>query len=383
MAAYTFDIRSVQADTQTLADMALQGSKTPGVQFTRADGGVFSSAPEGGINELVYTAQSIQALATDAHLAALPNALTARDSMAVKGVSAADVTVAGPLLTVATTTINTRDATLSFTDGSALLRGTDGNDTLTVPVSAMTANNQLVAGSGNDSLTGGAGGDRFVPGAGNDWIDGGAGVDTLVLGGQRQDYGLSQAADGSWSIVGPDGSDYLRNIETLQFNDQAVALPAAAPIQKGALVYRFYHSGVQKHFLTASAEEAAAVRKTGTGYKDEGGMFYAAAASDSGQIDVFRLFDKLSGKHFYTASSQERDALLAQTRVVDYKRQKIWADEGVGFKAYGADYGPQEAVHRFFNPKTGDHLFTSSVSEINALGVSNYKHEGIAFWALT
>lgn len=177
--------------------------------------------------------------------------------------------------------------------------------------------------------------------------------------------------------------DRLSEVDYLDFSDQTVALPQFAPVSPGAAVYRLYHAGAKQHFITASADEAAALSKPGTGYSNEGSKFYSANSADQGVVDVYRLFDKQLGKHFYTTSTQERDWLLTQTRTVDFKKQNVWINEGTAFKAYGADYGPQEAVYRLFNPKTGDHLFTSSVAEKNALGVSDYKYEGIAFWGLT
>jgi len=67
---------------------------------------------------------------------------------------------------------------LNIVNGTSLLSGGTGNDTLT-----GTANADLLAGNaGNDTLNGGAGNDRLLGGAGNDTLNGGTGNDILYGG---------------------------------------------------------------------------------------------------------------------------------------------------------------------------------------------------------
>ncbi|MFC5354344.1 M10 family metallopeptidase [Azospirillum himalayense] len=89
-----------------------------------------------------------------------------------------------------------------------------------------------VGGAGNDvligneldnSLSGGAGNDTLSGGAGNDTLDGGPGVDTALFRGARADYRIVHTAPGELSVEGPDGSDTLRGIERLSFDDAVVA----------------------------------------------------------------------------------------------------------------------------------------------------------------
>ena len=85
----------------------------------------------------------------------------------------------------------------------------------------------IVGSAFNDTLTGGAGNDTVTGGAGNDTIVGLSGSDTAVYSGSSTNYQVTQNADGSWTVVdlrsgSPDGTDTLRNIEYLQFNDQTV-----------------------------------------------------------------------------------------------------------------------------------------------------------------
>jgi hypothetical protein len=351
------------------------------VSAAKNDRTPLGSGPD--VDALAFAA--VGTLGTDTQLSRI-GTLTAADTLNITGASAAQITLEGAVMKLDQSQVSLNGAILAFADGSVFLRGVDGvDDRLSVASQAPAAlgkDNQLIGGGGNDSLTGGAGNDRFIGGAGNDTIVGGAGSDHAVYSGTKSQYALTQGSDGTWTVSGTDGADRLSGVEYLDFSDQTVTLPELAPASPGPLVYRLYHAGAKQHFLTASADEAAALSKPGTGYSNEGSIFYAANSADQGVVDVYRLFDKQLGKHFYTTSTQERDWLLTQTRTVDFKKQNVWINEGTGFKAYGADYGPQEAVYRLFNPKTGDHLFTSSVAEKNALGVSDYKYEGIAFWGL-
>ena len=85
----------------------------------------------------------------------------------------------------------------------------------------------IVGSAFNDTLTGGAGNGTVTGGAGNDTIVGLSGSDTAVYSGSSTNYQVTQNADGSWTVVdlrsgSPDGTDTLRNIEYLQFNDRTV-----------------------------------------------------------------------------------------------------------------------------------------------------------------
>jgi hypothetical protein len=78
--------------------------------------------------------------------------------------------------------------------------------------------------SGNDVLSGTQNRDVIQGLAGNDTIDGGSNVDTAIVSGLRAAYTTTQTSTGVWSVVGPDGTDTLRNIEYLKFDDQTMRL---------------------------------------------------------------------------------------------------------------------------------------------------------------
>lgn len=288
--------------------------------------------------------------------------MTEADSLTLAGISAGDLGItasaSGVTLAYGTSRVQLplaleklRPDQIGFTDGSRLLIGTAGNDT----------------------LTGTSGNDKLIGGTGNDLLIGGGGIDHVSVTGARADYTLTANGDGSWTLSGKDGTDRLQSIEVIDFTDQSLGLTATA----GPAVHRFYYKAQGLHFWTASPVEIAALSAKGGGYVDEGTAFQAAAAGDTGTVDVYRLFHKESGRHFYTASAQERAGLLANSK-------SGYVDEGVAFKAYGADFGPQEPVYRLFHSKTGTHFYTDSLAEKQALlvGQKDFHDEGIAFWAM-
>ena len=65
---------------------------------------------------------------------------------------------------------------------------------------------------------GGAGDDVFVPGMGDDGINGSAGNDRVVFSGLSSEYSFAVEGAG-YRVIGPDGSDFLINVEALGFDD--------------------------------------------------------------------------------------------------------------------------------------------------------------------
>ncbi|MFZ4410349.1 MAG: VCBS domain-containing protein, partial [Paracraurococcus sp.] len=104
--------------------------------------------------------------------------------------------------------------------GGTSLNGGLGSDTLI----GGAGNDTLSAGPGNDSLLGGTEDDRFVAGAGDDSVDGGAGTDTVVFTGNMDVYGFAMAAGGGILVSGATGTQTLKRVERLVFDDQTVVL---------------------------------------------------------------------------------------------------------------------------------------------------------------
>ena len=99
--------------------------------------------------------------------------------------------------------------------------GTDFADTIT----GNDANNNFNGGAGNDTIIAGSGNDYISGGGGDDSIDGGAGGDTVAYNDSHLRYtltvngGVVTVSDALASIYGGDGTDTLRNVETVRFRD--------------------------------------------------------------------------------------------------------------------------------------------------------------------
>lgn len=100
------------------------------------------------------------------------------------------------------------------------VRETAGTPGLGVVLGGATAD--ILTGLQSDDiiLTGG-GDDQISGGSGNDRIDGGSGHDILYASGTAAAYRLLTSGD-DFILKGPDGSDWLTNVESIRFSDGRV-----------------------------------------------------------------------------------------------------------------------------------------------------------------
>ena len=161
---------------------------------------------------------------------------------------------------------------------------------------------------------------------------------------------------------------------------------------------RFLDPLTGMHFYTSNSKEIANI--TSSGWKPEGFAWnlYPLASSQSdlvpdnieGQVmnnfvnvyngvslqpllDVHRLYNSKSGDHLFTTNNQE--LLTAQGVGYSY--------EGVVGRAYSPSVAASNGfsvVQRFYNGRTGEHFYTSSSAEAASLGSLGYSAEGAA-WA--
>ena len=100
------------------------------------------------------------------------------------------------------------------------------------------------------------------------------------------------------------------------------------------------------------------------------------AAQVVGSHPVYRLYNRDTGRHFFTMVSTERDSVLKDPAVTD---------EGAGWYAQWGSGGTGSPVYRFNNPATAAHFYTISDSERD-LVLKNYPFftpEGVAYYAWT
>lgn len=127
------------------------------------------------------------------------------------------------------------DDTLTAGDGNDLVFGGSGNDR----IAANEGDDTIYGGGGNDRATGGWGVDTFYLGAGlgNSTVDGGGNEDIIVFAGNRAQFRVTTAADGTTVVERMNGTVptgqrvTLTTVEFLRFTDTVITVdPAYTPI---------------------------------------------------------------------------------------------------------------------------------------------------------
>ncbi|QPC97736.1 calcium-binding protein [Qipengyuania soli] len=93
-------------------------------------------------------------------------------------------------------------------------------ETLVIMEGAFNATGNFVA----NTLIGSSESNILTGLGGNDSIDGGSNVDTAVVRGLQSAYTVTQTSTGVFQVTGPDGTDTLRNVEYLQFDNATLRL---------------------------------------------------------------------------------------------------------------------------------------------------------------
>lgn len=129
-------------------------------------------------------------------------------------------------------------------------------------------------------------------------------------------------------------------------------------------MFRLYNPNSGEHFYTASENEKENL--VAKGWNFEGLGWLAQKESD---VPVYRLYNANEGVHHYTADAVEKDGLIALG----------WNDEGIGW--YSAD-SLNIPVYREYNADSGQHNYTTDISEHENLLSAGWKGEGIAFYGM-
>lgn len=134
-------------------------------------------------------------------------------------------------------------------------------------------------------------------------------------------------------------------------------------------MYRFRHPTTGEHLYTASAAEAANVKKSG--WIDETPAGGAWKAPTKSTAPVYRLYNpnKKTCNHLYSMNQTEMTNLT----------KAGWKVEGV---AYYSDTNKCVPVYREYNKKTGDHNYTTNLAEHNQLAVQGWTAEGVAWYGV-
>lgn len=133
------------------------------------------------------------------------------------------------------------------------------------------------------------------------------------------------------------------------------------PGSKTISVFRFFDSSNGSHFYTVSADERASILATRPDLIPEGqdGVGLQAvnpASGDAYAAPVFRFFDTVHGTQFLTASTTERDGILAS-------RPDLTFEPTGSFYEHIQPQVGDTAVYRFFSSMDGTHFYTDNATE--------------------
>ena len=145
---------------------------------------------------------------------------------------------------------------------------------------------------------------------------------------------------------------------------------------KASCLWRFRSVNGNHHIYTSSTQEAQSLYSAMTGsshsYAYEGIVGYVYHQQEPGSIPLYRYYK--NGDHMWTASSAEANALGSSG----------WAYEGISCYVPSAlSYVPITIVaYRYFSPSgTAGHFWTSDYSELGS-GNASWTYEGYGFIVL-
>jgi hypothetical protein len=187
----------------------------------------------------------------------------------------------------------------------------------------------------------------------------------MAIAGPAQQFGCSVAVSNGTAIIGASQI----NSPSMPFAGGAFIYSHLAP------VYRFYNPGAGTHFFTDSAEERDHVIATWPTIYSYEGVAYKVNPENNPQ-PLYRFYKPSSSSHFYTASLDEANHVLATW-------PHIYSYDGPTFAVTPWPEPAKPPVYRFYNKVNGSHFYTASLDEANhviATWPQVYTYEGQAFW---
>lgn len=159
----------------------------------------------------------------------------------------------------------------------------------------------------------------------------------------------------------------------------ATATSKVAPKSTSSLVpiYRFFNTRIGSHFYTASLEERNNVIATLPWLRFEGIAFYASTKPARGLSPVYRFYNTQTGVHLYSISESEKTNIENNLPAFKY--------EGIAYYASQITATGTTVLRRFFVRNRGFHFYSSSPEEAAYIRATlpNYVDEGPAYFALT
>ncbi|MFC5503384.1 hypothetical protein ACFPJ4_14140 [Lysinimonas soli] len=149
------------------------------------------------------------------------------------------------------------------------------------------------------------------------------------------------------------------NLHVINFNHGNPSVNVITPLAEQN-VFRFWLPSSNDHFFTMNVTEAEGIlRLYPSLWRYEGVAYQAFATQESGTVPLYRFWSPDLQGHFFTASQQERDA------VVSRYASHVWSYEGVDFYVYpeGTSAAATTQVARFWSPRYQQHFYTMNPAE--------------------
>jgi N-acetylmuramoyl-L-alanine amidase len=169
--------------------------------------------------------------------------------------------------------------------------------------------------------------------------------------------------------------------DSTQSADNVITQPATAPVASEEAKLQTATQADSGPAISATAQtsvtetpvsSAVASASVDTGHEANDTSDLVGQASVSAteitSINMFRLYNRYSGEHLYTADRVERASLVSVG----------WTYEGVGWQAPSISNTP---VYRLYNPNSGDHHYTMSYNEYSTLGIIGWNQEGVGWYS--
>ena len=144
-------------------------------------------------------------------------------------------------------------------------------------------------------------------------------------------------------------------------------------------LHRFHRKSNNSHFFTVTQAEFNALSADTSGtWVYEGPSHHVIGNHTQNSTPVYRLFNRVSGSHFYTATKEEMVSVLADP-------SSIFNYEGIAFWVLLAPIPGAQPVYRFFAPPSGSHFFTINEQEKDVLRATvsptQLSYDGVAWFA--
>jgi hypothetical protein len=138
-------------------------------------------------------------------------------------------------------------------------------------------------------------------------------------------------------------------------------------------LYRFFRPSTGTHFYTTTQRERDAVlHDPAFRYEGLAAFVLQPSAPHPGTRALHRFHQPASGTHFYTSTPSE------YRRVLGFPQYGL---DGVAAKVYSGDGYGRAPMYRFFRPASGTHFYTATAAERDRVrAMPGYTFEGVAFY---